>query len=82
MTGRGFRRLEQLEIRPGAAVGIKSLPVRILLVHAEKGLIGVILRDGVKPATVPATAEEEAPRGSGAPRERSDGDRYELMGQR
>jgi hypothetical protein len=61
MTSRVFRRLERLELRASAVGGIKPIPIRVLLVDAEKGVTGVLLLDGANPTTlVPATAEEEA----------------------
>jgi hypothetical protein len=61
MTSRVFRRLKRLELRNAPARGITSIPIRVLLVDAEKGVTGVLLLDGRNPTTsVPATAEEEA----------------------
>jgi hypothetical protein len=61
MTSRVFRRLERLELRKAAASGVTSIPIRVLLMDAERGLTGVLLLDGANPTTpVPATAEEEA----------------------
>ena len=52
------RRLERLEER-AAAIAPKSFSCRILLVHPEKGLTGVLLIESDKPtASVPATPEE------------------------
>ena len=60
MTGRVFRRLERLELRNAAARGIKPIPIRVLLVDAEKGLTGVLLLNGAKPTMNVPTLEEEA----------------------
>ena len=52
------RRLERLEVR---AMATARCPIvfRILLVHPEKGLTGVLLIESDKPTTsVPATPEE------------------------
>jgi hypothetical protein len=49
MTSRVFRRLERLELRASAVGGIKSIPIRVLLVDADRGLTGVLLLDGANP---------------------------------
>jgi hypothetical protein len=61
MTSRVFRRLGRLELRNAPARGITPIPIRVLLVDAEKGVTGVLLLDGAKPTmNVPPTAEEQA----------------------
>jgi hypothetical protein len=53
--------VDRLELRTTAARGVQSIPIRVLLVHPERGLTEVLLLDGANPTTsVPATEEEEA----------------------
>jgi hypothetical protein len=71
MTSRVFRRLGRLELRNAPARGITPIPIRVLLVDAEKGVTGVLLLDGAKPTmNVPAHGRGGSldPRGFGASR--------------
>jgi hypothetical protein len=53
------RRLERLEERAAAVTARNSFSVRILLVHPEEGLTGVLLlQSGESTIEVPATPEE------------------------
>lgn len=54
-----LRKIERTSVRP--AREIKPIPIRVLLVDAEKGVTGVLLLDGANPTTsVRPTTQEEA----------------------
>jgi hypothetical protein len=59
MISRLARRLERLEVRSVAIRRLDTLSLRIRLVHAEKGVTGVlVIGSGNPPTLVPATPEE------------------------
>jgi hypothetical protein len=62
MISRVFRRLERLELRASADGGIKSIPIGVLLVDAEKGLTGVLMLDGAKPTMNVPPPQRRKPR--------------------
>jgi hypothetical protein len=62
MTSRVFRRVERLELCNAAARRVTSIPIRVLLIHAEGGLTGVLPLDGANTTTsIPAPRRKRRP---------------------